>query len=59
MAADDGLGLDNDEDVSPPRPEAAQASPEQPIEGNLLAQGEHFEGRVAASAEEDADSGQR
>ena len=71
MPADDGLGLHDDQDVGPARPEAAEGGPEEPVEGvqgrprpltfehgDLLSQGEDFEGRVASTAEEDTDHGE-
>ena len=70
MPADDGLGLDDDQDVGPPGPKAVEGCPEEPAEGvqfglrslpfehgDLLPEGEDFEGRVAATAEEDTDHG--
>ena len=71
MPADDGLGLHNDQDVPPTRPETAQSAPEEAIEGvqgrtrslafqyrDLLSKGKDFESRVAATAEEDTYSGE-
>ena len=71
VPADDGFRLHDNEEVGPPRTEAAQRSPEEPIEGvqewtgtlalqygDLLAQGEHLERGVPTSAEEDPDCGQ-
>jgi hypothetical protein len=71
MPADDGLWLDDGEDIGPARPSAAQRGPEEPVEKvqhrprslafehcDLLSEGEHFEGGVAASAEEHADCSQ-
>ena len=70
MPADDGFRFDEDEDVGPAGPDAVQGDPEEPVErvqrrprpfplenGELLSQGENFEGGVAAIAEEDADGG--
>ena len=71
MPADDGFRFHDNEEVGPPRPEAAQRSPEEPIEGvqrwtgplalqhgDLLAQGEHLKCSAPTSAEEDPDHGQ-
>ena len=65
MPANDGLGLHDDEDVAPPRPRAAQGSPEdsvQPIEvgpgllpfedGDLLSESQNFQRKVTPTAEE-------
>jgi hypothetical protein len=70
--ADDGFWFHQREDVDPAGPAAAQRGPEEPVErvqerprsfplenGNLLSQGENFEGGVAAIAEEDADGGNK
>ena len=70
MPANDGLWFHQDEDIGPAGPEAAQGGPEEPVErvqwrprslplenGDLLSQGQNFEGAVAATAEEHADSG--
>ena len=71
MLADCGLRLDDDEHLCPPGPEAAQCSPEQPVQliqprtqplplehGDLLSQGEDLKCSVMPTAEEDSDSGQ-
>ena len=71
MPADHSLGLHDDEDISPPRPHAAQGCPEQPVKavqlwarpfafehGDLLPEGEDFNCSVMPTAEEDADSDQ-
>jgi hypothetical protein len=70
MLADDGFWFHQHEDVGPAGPTAAQGGPEEPVErvqrrprsfplenGDLLSQGENFEGGLAAIAEEDADGG--
>ncbi len=72
VPGDDGLWLDDHEDVTPARPQAAQRRPEQPVPGvqfrpgslaleygDLLAQGEDFEGDIAPTPEEDAQCGQQ
>ena len=71
VPADDGLGLDDDQDVGPMGPEAAEGRPEEPVEGvqgrprpfafehgDLLSEGEDFEGGIASTAEEDTDHGE-
>jgi hypothetical protein len=71
VPADDGLGLDDDQDVGPPGPKAVEGCPDEPVEGvqfgprslpfehrDLLPEGEDFEGRVAATAEEDTGHGE-
>jgi hypothetical protein len=60
MPADDGLGLDDNEDVGPAGPAAAERRPEEPVQGvqcrlrpfsfehgDLLSEGEDFESGVA------------
>jgi hypothetical protein len=71
MPADDGLGLHDEEDVGPVGPNAAQGSPEEPVQPiqtgtgplplencDLLPQGEDLQGGVLATAEEDSDCAQ-
>ena len=71
VPADDGLGLHHDEGVGPAGPKAAAGRPEESVrrvqywprpfpfeDRDLLSEGEDFQGRVASSTEEDADSGQ-
>ena len=71
VPTDDGLGLDDEQDVGPPGPKAVEGCPDEPIEGvefgppslpfehgDLLPEGEDFEGRVAATAEEYTDHGE-
>jgi len=71
VPADDGLGLDDDQNVGPPAPKAVEGCREEPVEGvqfgprslpfehgDLLREGEDFEGRVTATAEEDTDHGE-
>jgi len=71
MPAHYGLRLDDDEHLCPPGLEAAQGSPEQPVDliqprtrtqplehGDLLPQGEDLKCSVVPIAEEDSDSGQ-
>ena len=66
VPADDGLGLDDDEDVGPAGPEAAEGGPEESVQGvqywprplafehgDLLSEGEDFEGGIASTAKED------
>ena len=68
MPADDGLGLDDDEDIGPAGPAAVQRRPEKAVQGvqfgprpfpfqygDLLSEGKDFEGCVSPTAEEDAD----
>ena len=69
MPIDDRLGPH--ENVGPAGPEAAERGPKEPVQGvelgpwtfpleygNLLTEGEDFEGGVAAAAEEDAECGE-
>ena len=71
MPADDGLGFDNQEDIGPARPEAAESHPKQPVaslqwrprsmafeHGDLLAQSEDLQGCVASRTEKNAESTQ-
>ena len=71
VPADDGLRLYDDQDVPPAGPAVAESRPEEPIQGvqcrprafafkhgDLLSEGEEFEGGVASTAEEDADRGE-
>ena len=68
MPADHGLGLDNDEDITPARPETVECRSEESIQGvqqwarafafehgDLLSQGKDFKSRIASALEEDAD----
>ena len=70
VPADDGLGLHDDEDVGPAGPEAAEGRPEESVpriqyrprpfaleHGDLLSEGEDFQGGIASTAEEDSDGG--
>jgi len=67
MPAHHGLGLDEDQDVTPAGPDAAQDGPEEPVETvygrpwsfplqdrDLLPEGEDLEGGVPATTEEHA-----
>ena len=67
MPAYHGLGLDEDQNVTPAGPDAAQGGPEEPVatvygrpwsfplkDGALLPEGEDLEGGVPATAEEHA-----
>ena len=71
VPADDRFGLHNNQRIFPPGPDAAKSGPEEPVEsiqmgtrpfplehGDLLPEGENFEGGVAATAKEHADCGQ-
>ena len=71
VPADDRLGFNDDEDVLPARPHAPQRRPEETVQavqsrprslalehGNLLSQGEDFEGSVGSTAKEDCDHGE-
>ena len=71
VPADHRLGLYDDEDLAPARPTAAESRPEEAVPGiqsrrgsftfeygDLLPEGEDFEGRVAPTPEEDADHGE-
>ena len=71
MPADEGFGLHDDQDVGPTGPEAAEGGPEEPVQGiqgwprpfafehgDLLSEGEDFEGRIGPTAEEDTDHGE-
>ncbi len=71
MPGDDGGGLDDEEDVGPAGPAAAECGPDESVQevqgwarpfalkhGELLSEGEGFKGGVAATAEEDADDGE-
>ena len=70
VPADNGVGRDDDEHFGPAGPELSQRDPEEPVQPaqagarplpledcHLLTQSEDFEGRVAATADEDADCG--
>ena len=70
VPADDGLGLHDDEDVGPAGRKAAEGRPEESVQrvqywprpfafehGDLLSEGEDFEGGIASTAEEDSDGG--
>ena len=72
MPAYDGLRFHNYQDLGPPGPDAAQGSPEQPVQliqprtrpfplehGDLLPQGEDLQSSVMPTAEEDSNSGQK
>ena len=67
MPGDDGLRLDDDEDVAPGRPQVTQRRPEESVPGvqfrprpftlenrDLLAQGEDFDRGIASAPKEDA-----
>jgi hypothetical protein len=69
--ADDGLGLDDDQDAGPTGPAAAESGPEAPVQGvqgrprpfasepcYLLPEGKDFQRRIGSTAEEDADYGE-
>jgi len=71
LPAGHGLRFHHDQDNGPPGPEATQKGPEQPVggtqigatmfpfeHGNLLSQGQHLQGGVAPTAEEDLECGQ-
>jgi hypothetical protein len=71
MPADDGVWFNDDKDVGPTGPDAAQDGPEEPVarvQGwprsfalkhcDLLSERENFKGGVAATAEKHADGGQ-
>jgi hypothetical protein len=71
MPADDGLGFDNEEDIGPAGPEAAESHPKQPVaslqwrpwslafeHGDLLAQSEDLQRGIASCTEENAESTQ-
>ena len=64
------LGFHHDQDLGPAGPEPAQASPEQPVpriqprartlpleDGDLLPQGQDFQGSVVPTAEENSHQG--
>ena len=65
VPADDGFWFDDDENVTPAGPETAEGCPEEPVDGvqwwpralafehgELLTEGEDFEGDVAPAADE-------
>jgi hypothetical protein len=71
MPADHGLWFHNDQDLGPSGPDLSQRRPEQSIpgiqtrartpsfkDGDLLAQGQNFQGGVVPTAEENLDGGQ-
>jgi hypothetical protein len=71
VPADHGLGLHDDENLGPARPNLTEARPEEPVQpiqpgtgslplehGDLLSEGENLEGGVTATTEEDANGGQ-
>jgi len=71
MPADDGLRFDNEEDIGPAGPKAAEGGPEEAVariqgrprsltfeHGDLLAQSEDLQGCVASRTEENAESTQ-
>ena len=68
VPTDDSLGFHDDQNIFPAGPEVAQGGPEesvQPVQrwsrplafehGNLLSQGQNFQGRIASALAEDAD----
>src|SRR6516165_5132764 len=71
MPADHSLGFDDEEDIGPAGPEAAEGGPEETVariqgrprslafeHGDLLAQSEDLQGCVASRTEENAESTQ-
>jgi hypothetical protein len=71
VPAGDRLGLDDDQDVLPTRPETAQSAPEEAdeeVQGrtrslafkhrDLLPECEAFEGGIASTVEEDTENGE-
>ena len=69
MPANHGVGLHDDEDICPPRPEPAKEDPEEPVrgrqpgprpplreDGDLLTEGEVLEGEVGAITEKRAEA---
>jgi hypothetical protein len=69
VPADHGLGLDDDQDVGPAGPKVAEGGPEASVQGvqygprplafehgDLLTEGEDFEGGIAPTAKEDRDA---
>src|ERR1035437_2949172 len=72
VPADHGLGLDDEQDVGPAGPAAAEGGPEESVQaiqngprpfpfqhGDLLAEGEDLERGVAPTAEEDSHDGDK
>ena len=70
VPADHGLGLDDDQDVGPAGPKVAEGGPEESVQGvqywprplafehgELLTEGEDFEGGIAPTAKEGRDAG--
>ena len=70
MPTDHGLGLDDEQDVGPAGPTAAEGGPEESIQGvqngprpflfqhgDLLSEGENLAGGIAPTAEEDSHDG--
>ena len=68
MPSDHGVGFHQDQDIRPAGPTPAECCPEQPVQGvqlwawpfplqhgDLLPEGEDFEGGIASTAEEDSD----
>jgi hypothetical protein len=68
LPAEDGLGRDNDQRLAPAGPDSGQAGPEQAVDraklwprsrslvdGELLAQGQVFEGKLAVAADEEGE----
>ena len=71
MPADDGLGLDQDERLHPPRPETPQCQPRQAIDavevrprmsalehGDLLSERENLQSKIVACAKEREEVGE-
>ena len=71
VPADHGVGLHDDQDVGPAGPTMAKSRPEESVQGvqfwprpfpfehgDLLSEGENFEGGIASTAEEDSDGRQ-
>ena len=69
MPANHGVGLHDDEDICPPRPEPAKEDPEEPVrgrqpgprpplreDGDLLTEGEVLDGEVGAITEKRAEA---
>ena len=71
MPADHSVRFHHHQDLCPSRPNAPQRNPEQPVpriqprtrpfpleDGDLLPQGQHFQGSVMPATEEDSHGGQ-
>lgn len=71
MPADHSVSLHQHQDLCPSGPKVPQPNPEQPVpriqprprpfpleDGDLLPQGQHFQGGVTPTAKEDSHSGQ-